>query len=130
MEFLKLLIEDRPGAQVSCVVPATTANYFGWDTAFEGFDVTARTTADGRSSYGIFRRNADPRYPGGTRLRIRRVASTSGNPAGQTHTFRMQGSFSNRHLAKLAEVAGEKFQWMETKQLKRRSRDFWLPSEQ
>ena len=126
MEFLKLLIEDRPGAAVSCVVPATTANYFGWDTAFPGFDATARTTADGRKSYGVFRRNADPRYPGGTRLRICRVASRSGMPAGQTHTFRMQGSFANRHLKTLAEVAGEKFEWMETKQLRRKSRADWL----
>lgn len=126
MEFLKLLIEDRPGSAVSCVVPKATAQFFGWDTAFPEFDSVARTTADGSKSRGIFRLNSDPRYPGGTRLRICRVASKHGMPAGQTHSFRMQGSFANRHLKQLAQVAGEKFEWMDTRSKNRVPREIWL----
>jgi hypothetical protein len=126
MKFLKLLLEDRPGAAVSCVVPATTAEYFGWDKAFPEFDAVARTTKDGRKSFGIFRQNRDPRYPGGTRLRICRVASKHGQPARMTHTFRMQGSFANRHLRQLAVVAGDRFEWMDTKQYRRTDRKLWL----
>ena len=126
--YLKLLLEDRQGRPVSVVTQKATAEYFGWDTAFPGFDEPGRVNRQGQPVSVQPRLWSDPRMPGGSRRRICRTDSRAGYPAGMTHSFRMFGAFGNRHLKMLAEVAGEKFEWMETKQLKRRNRGSWLAS--
>ena len=128
--YLKLLLDNHNGKPVSVVVQKSTAQYFGWDIAFPGFWERGRVGPTGEPIALIGRLSSDPREPGGTRLRICRDRSLQGNPAGKTHCFRMQGAFANRHLRQLAEVAGDKFEWMETRSGKRVYRESWLASEE
>jgi hypothetical protein len=124
--YLKLLLEDRKGRPVSVVVQESTAQYFGWDKAFRGFFEPGRVNRYGQPVAVQPRLWFDPRIPGGTRVRICRSADRNGYPAKMTHCFRMQGAFGNRHLKQLAVVAGDRFEWMETRSLKRRDRVSWL----
>ena len=126
--YLQLLIEDRPGSPVSVVVQKSTAQHFGWDIAFPGFDERGRVGPSGEPVALIGRLSHDERRPGGKRLRICRGKSRHGNPAGLTHCFRMRGAFAKRHLLQLAEVAGERFEWMENRSGKRIYREDWLTS--
>ena len=125
MEFLKLVIDRSASGAKTVVVQKETAEYFGWDKAFEEWTPQTQLKPDGtrRKYVGAFRRH--PYFPGGDRLRICRVASTGGNPAGQTHCFRMQGDWSRKHLVALAAAAGDKFEWMEGLHGQRIRRDEW-----
>ena len=125
MKFLKLVIDRTASGAKTVVVQKETAEYFGWDKAFEEWTPQTRLRPDGtRVKYaGAFRRH--PYFLGGDRLRICRDASTGGNPAGKTHCFRMQGDWSKRHLVQLAVVAGDKFEWMEGPRGQRIRREVW-----
>lgn len=125
MHYLKLLLEDRPGAAISCVVLAPTAQFYGWDTAFPEFDAVERTNRDGIKTRGIFRMDQDQRFPGGHRHRICRSTSKNGWPAGQTNSFRMQGAYSRKHLQMLADVAGDKYEWITLQKGTKVSRAIW-----
>lgn len=124
--YLKLVLAHRMGRTVTCVVQESTAHHFGWDTAFSGFDEPGRVNRLGQPVGIQPRLRRDPRLPGGHRLRICRSRQLQGNPAGMTHCFRMVGAWGNVHLRLLAEVAGDKFEWMETRSGKRVYRESWL----
>ena len=125
MNFVKLVVATHGTTQASLVCQKETAEYFGWDTAFPEWKIRWKTTAEGGSGM-IFPGKKD-RYgfPGGTRLRICRSKDKSHPLAGMTHCFRMQGTWSKRDLVRVAEVAGEKFEWMESTNYLRVSRDVW-----
>lgn len=123
MEFIKLNLDDGSARPTSVVVQRQTAEYFGWDKAFPEFRLSTRIRSDGSSYDTPTLRRDKSLHRGGDRLRICRAASTSGNPAGKTHCFRMVGSWSRKHLAKLAAVAGDKFEWMEAEYGARIRRD-------
>ena len=124
--MVKLVVEARAKDQVSVIVPRETAEYFGWDKAFPEWRELTQLRPDGKPRVYARSTSKCRHYRGGDRLRICRVASTSGNPAGYTHSFRLVGAWSRKHLAALAEVAGEKFEWMENASYQRMRRDYWL----
>ena len=128
MEFKKLIVARYPTYAISVVTQDATAEHFGWDKAFEEQPIGAQWDPIAEAWKPRWQMNRDPRWPGGVRLRICRSARKQGYPQGLTHCFRMQGSFSRKHLLALAKVAGEKFEWMEGASGKRISRDVWLAS--
>ena len=124
-EFTHLILQYMKGAEASVVVQKATAEYFGWSEAFPHFRDPRPDTSDvGHRRFRLSISN-DPRKPGGHRLRICRSKSKSGMPAGMTHCFRMRGPWSRKHLVALAEVAGDKFEWMESQYGERISRSDW-----
>lgn len=126
MEFIKLqLNSDRSGAQ-SVVTQKATAEFFGWDKAFPEWSEATRVRPDGSPYPGRSLRKVHSLYRGGDRLRICRSKTKKGTPQGMTHCFRMCGCWSRKHLVQLAEVAGDKFEWMEDTRYKRVDRDVWL----
>lgn len=126
MDFLKLVLDRDKSGAISVVTQKETAQYFGWDEAFEEWPYHHVWDPAGhwRMSYG--RVYMDPRYPGGNRLRICRASRKTGYPQGMTHCFRMQGGWSRKHLVKLAAVAGDKFEWMENTRYRRVDRSDWM----
>ena len=124
--FLKLVLEERPKNRISVVVVKETAEYFGWDKAFPEWTPPTHIGSDGKPRRYARSTSKCRHYRGGDRLRICRVASTGGNPAGYTHSFRLVGAWSRKHLAALAQVAGDKFEWMENASYQRMKRDYWL----
>lgn len=125
MDFVKLVVADHGKNQASVVTQRETAEYFGWDTAFPEWKIRWRAVADGGSGKIFPGKKNLYGFPGGKRLRICRSKSKKGNSQGSTHCFRMQGTWSKRDLVRLASVAGEKFEWMESTNYSRVSRDVW-----
>ena len=125
--FLKLDLGGPKGARGAVVVLKTTAEFFGWDTAFPEFGPMELIPGSNRrvALWGHNRQNK-PGSIGGKRLRICRSKRKSGHPAGKTHCFRIVGNVSNSHLVELAAVAGDKFEWMSKKNGERISREDWL----
>jgi hypothetical protein len=62
----------------------------------------------------------------GKRLRICRLTSKGGYPAGHTNCFRVSGSCTDLDLARLAAATAVPWGWMETRFHERRTRDRWL----
>ena len=126
-DFRKYVLQERSDGLITCTTQYETAQLFGWDKAFAEYSLPTHIGPDGNTHFYIHPagkyRNL---HSGGHRLRICRSKRTTGYAAGLTHCFRMKGGFSRKHLKMLAEVAGEKFEWMETKERKRVSRDVWL----
>ena len=124
-DFVRLTLESTPKGHISVVTRKSIAEYFGWDTAFPEWMPYALTGPG--AGVRIYPRSASPswEYRGGQRMRICRVAQKQGNPAGQTHTFRMRGRWANRHVKQLADVAGDKFEWIELRTGKRVERSYW-----
>ena len=125
MNFIKLVVADQGKNQISVVTQLETAEFFGWDKAFP---VWKRQVQDADYYGGLvpFRElRPDKKFSGGKRLYICRDKSTTGNPRGKTHCFRMHGSFSRKHLIELARAAGDKFEWMEAQYGKRVRRSEW-----
>ena len=65
-------------------------------------------------------------YKGGRRYFICRDRSRMGFPATKTHCFRITGPWCNRDFKRLAEVAGDKFEWLESLCGDRIYREDWL----
>ena len=125
--YLKLDLGGPVESRGSLNVKRETAEYFGWDKAFPEFHERRPRDAEGKMSMGIRNwRQKDPGGQGGKRLRICRSTSKTGHPAGMTHTFRIQGNVTNAMLIAMAQVAGEKFEWMEKKNGSRIDRETWL----
>lgn len=125
--FAHLMLEETENSRISVVTQVATAELFGWDTAFPRWKPVTHTRPDGTEFFYMHPRVIrNPAVKGGKRLRICRDPKKSGYPAGKTHCFRMKGAWSNRHLVMLAEVAGEKFEWMEGRHGERIDRDVWL----
>ena len=126
MDYLKLVLDRDKSGAISVVTQKETAEYFGWDKAFEEWPVGAQWHRDGYWTPNFRTTNHDRRWPGGSRLRICRASSKDGYPQGKTHSFRLQGGWSRKHLVQLAAVAGEKFEWMENTRYGKQSRADWL----
>ena len=126
MQFVKLILQETKAGTVSVTVQDATAAHFGWDKAFpewsaryeDGYTGGRVTKQAGRHHWAY--------APGGDRLRICRDKKTTGYPAGKTHCFRMKGPWSRKHLVMLAEVADEKFEWMEGQFGQRICREDWI----
>ena len=126
MDFVRLALGSDRSGEKSVVVKRATAEFFGWDKAFPEWTESIRYRADGTPYTGGTLRNSRTLHHGGKRLRICRAKSKTGYPQGKTHCFRMVGTWSRKHLVKLAAVAGEKFEWMEDTRYQRVDRDVWL----
>lgn len=129
--YLKLDLGGPLKARGSLNVKRETAEYFGWDKAFPEFHERRERDEQGNMPMA-FRswQQKDPGGQGGKRLRICRAKSKNGWPAGMTNCFRIQGNVTNAMLHQMAEVAGEKFEWMEKKNGKKVSREDWLRNEE
>ena len=126
-DFRQYVLQDREKSLVTMVCVKQTAEFFGWDTAFEEWTPKVRVGLSGVRTVlysGLMKKNAI--RSGGKRLRICRDKSKKGWPAGKTNCFRMRGAFNKGHLRQLAEVAGDKFEWMESKYGERIDREIWL----
>ncbi len=127
IDFHVMLLDETPHQRVSLITQRETAELFGWDTAFPEWKPQTHIGPDGREWF-YMQRGCGPSgaWRGGKRLRICRDKRKKGYPGGMTHCFRLKGPWTNRHLKSIASVAGEKFEWMENRQLKRVDRDDWL----
>ena len=125
--WICLTLADDGKNTTKLITQRETAEYFGWDTAFPEWNPRIRVLDDGgrRVSYQSAWAGSN-HGRGGKRLVICRHKSTGGSPRGMTHCFRIKGNFSNSHLRLMAEVAGDRFEWMETKYHERRRREAWL----
>ena len=126
MEFKKLVVARYRSGAVSVVTQRETAEYFGWDKAFEEWPRGTQWNPGGFWEPDFRQVNHDPRWPGGSRLRICRGGKKTGYPQGTTHSFRMQGGWSRKHLVLLAAAAGEKFEWMENTRYMKEDRADWM----
>ena len=126
MDFVRLTLQDYGSRTVSVITQQATADFFGWSGVFPEWSQKERELPDGsrvvqprsRSKYWWMR--------GGRALRICRSPVTTGHPAGLTHSIRMKGAFTRKHQAALAAVAGERFEWMESREGLRLRREVWL----
>lgn len=125
MEFLKLVLGENRSGQASVVTQKETAEFFGWDKEFPEWKRRLKSADEYGGWLPFEPLRPDWRFRGGHRLRICRSKKKHGHPRGRTHSFRMQGCWSRRHLVELAYVAGDKFEWMENKQYKRVDRAVW-----
>ena len=126
INYVRLILQETKGGPVTVTTQDATAEYFGWDKAFPGW---SERFEDGYP-YGRVAKQAGrgdgTRSPGGARLRICRDKCTTGYPGGKTHCFRMKGPWSRKHLVMLADIAGEKFEWMEGQFGRRIRRAEWM----
>ena len=115
----------KAGDAVSIRVVKQTADYFGWTEAFEDYTKSRKAFLGDRYNAFCPSLGKGP-HRGGRGLRISRHPSRTGHPAGQCNRFRIVGDWSNKDLARIAQVAGDKFEWMENLRGKRMSREDWL----
>lgn len=125
-EFVKLILQETKGGTVSVTTQDATAEHFGWDKAFPEWNERFQDGYPGGKRAKLAGAGGGPGAHGGDRLRICRGKSTSGYPGGLTHCFRMKGPWSRKHLVMLAEIAGDKFEWMEGQYGARIRRDVWM----
>ena len=126
-EFRKYVLQERAKSLITVTTQRETAELFGWDTAFEEYELPTHTDLSGNQRIYVHPAGKYKNlHSGGKRLRICRSKRKTGYPAGLTHCFRMKGAFSEKHLKMLAQVAGEKFEWMEGRYGERISRADWL----
>ena len=124
--FVKLVLGENKAGTISVTTQDATASYFGWDKAFPDWNERFRDGYPGGKRAKLAGRHTWADAPGGDRLRICRDTQTTGYPAGKTHCFRMKGPWSRKHLVMLAEVAGDKFEWMEGQFGARIRREEWM----
>ena len=100
-------------------------DYFGWSEAFDDFIKSYKDfyKKDSIGPKEVFGRKP---HKGGRRHVICRDRSRMGNPAGKTHCFRITGPWCNKDFKRLAEVAGDRFEWMEGLYGERIYREDWL----
>lgn len=125
--FTRRVLEVRGRDKVCLICKTSIAERFGWDKAFEEWSPPIHTRPDGsRFFYATGHATGQTRYRGGHPFYISTDPSTTGQPVGKTYRFRIIGPWAKRHQVQLAEVAGEKFRWMEDRQGQRVSREKWL----
>ena len=126
LKYVKLVLEEKSSGAACVITQDATAEFFGWDKAFPGWYERFQDGYPGGKFPRYAGHDHGPRATGGKRLRICRDKRTTGYPAGKTHCFRMKGPWAKKHLVMLAEVAGDKFEWMEGKFGARIRRDEWM----
>ena len=126
MEFSeRILRREANGNAIGIRCQTATMDYFGWSDAFDPFIKSYRDfyKKDSVPTKEVFGRQL---HRGGRRHVICRDRSRMGNPAGKTHCFRITGPWRNKDLSRLAEVAGDRFEWMEGFYGERIYREDWL----
>jgi hypothetical protein len=126
MEFIDLVIRETSQHRIHVQVQKATAEHFGWDKAFPEWKPRTHIVDGQKRIYAHWALKTKNKRYGGKRLRICRDVSTTGYPAGKTHCFRCKGPWAQRDLRDLAEVAGDKFEWMENFAYERVRREEWL----
>ena len=126
MDFSERIIRRRSnGDAIGIRCQKATMDYFGWSDAFDTFIKSYKDfyKKDSIGPKEVFGRKL---HKGGRRHLICRDRSRQGWTAGRTHCFRITGPWCNRDLRRLAEVAGDKFEWMEGFYGERIYREDWL----
>ena len=127
MEFSLLRLSEPGESTVHLVTQTATAEFFGWRDSFPEWKAVGILHPSGYRSISWNEVMVERgKRRGGKRLRICRVKRKTGYPAKFTHCFRIRGAFNNRHLARMAKAAGDRFEWMESKWGQRVNRDVWL----
>ena len=125
--FTRRVLEVRGDRQVCLICKASIAERFGWDTSFPEWSPPFQVLPDGSRRYTVTPHGVGQRrYRGGDAIYISSAETKSGHPTGKTYRYRLIGSWCKRHQVQLAEVAGEKFEWMENRKGLRVSRADWL----
>ena len=125
--FTRRVLEVKGKNKICLICKTSIAELFGWDTAFPEWSPPIHIRPDGSQFFYVSRKlMGENPYRGGHGIYISRAPSKTGHPGGKTHRFRLIGPWAKRHQVQLAEIAGEKFQWMEDRQGRRVSREKWL----
>lgn len=125
--FTRRVLGVSGDSQICLIAKQSIAKRFGWDTAFPEWSPPFRVLPDGSRRYTVTpHATGQRRYRGGHAVYISTDSSTTGQPVGKTYRFRMIGPWSKKHQKQLAEVAGERFEWMENRKGQRVSRADWL----
>ena len=125
-EHIKLVLW-RPEGQTARWISAlrSTADYYGWTKEFEVWTPKVIRTEGRYSFHQRPNRSGRGHAEGGTRLRISRSQSRSGNPAGLTNQFKASNSCRLIDLAELAHFTDVDWHWLETFDGERFSRAHW-----
>ena len=126
-DYIELLLDtDKRGNNCVLRCMAATANFFGWSDHYPRFIPGERYNPN--LGHVVLVSPSLKRRQGWNRreYRICRTKTTTGNPAGMTHRFRVRGPITNRILADLAAHTTQDWCWMTTKYGMRRSRQEWL----
>lgn len=121
----RILRRVGKGDAIGIRCQTATMDYFGWSEAFDDFiksykDFYKKESVPVKEVFGR------KLHKGGRRHVICRDRSRQGWTPGQTHCFRITGPWCNKDLRRLAEVAGERFEWMEGFYGERIYREDWL----
>lgn len=124
--WVKLEVARTPAGQLSWLACLrSTAEFYGWLDSFPEYRPPVWTTPEG--SRAIRSDLTDKRYLyGGTSIRICRSPSRSGTPAGLTNRFRVSSCWRLKDSATLAAATTAEWQWMETRDGVRRTRQQWV----
>ena len=126
MQFSERIVRRTSnGSAVGIRCQTATMDYFGWSEAFDPFIKSYRDFF-GDKPIGVKEVFGRQLHRGGRRHFICRDRSRHGHPAGKTHCFRITGPWCNKDLRRLAEVAGDRFEWMEGFYGERIYREDWL----
>jgi hypothetical protein len=123
--WVRLEVDRRASGEpiwVTCL--ATTADFYGWSSAFP--PVTPRIHEGAGGSRFFYPTRQSRNLNGGKSLRISRATSRSGNPAQATNRYRVCRTWGLKHSALLAQATVPDWAWMEAMDGRRRTRDEWL----
>ena len=125
-QFVTLKLgETKFGSAKKLHALRATANYYGWTEEFEEWSFKPELV-EGSRQFGLDPgRRGHPQCSSGRRLRICRSASKSGLPAGFTNAFKVTRNVGLLDLAELAHFTNVDWEWMESLDGERVSRDRW-----
>lgn len=125
-QFVTLKLgETKFGSPKKLHALRSTANYYGWTEEFEEWTFQTEFVEGGRS-YGLDPgRRGHPQCSSGRRLRICRSPQKQGFPPGFTNAFKVTRNVGLLDLAELAHFTNVDWEWMESLDGERVSRERW-----
>lgn len=120
-----LIRRTNSGSAIYLHAQWETAQFFGWDVAFDADRPEVQLPYNGPPGWAYLRPPCTNRQ-GGLPMRICRSRSRMGHPAGKTHRFRIARAASYRDFAAVAKATKQEWFWMTDKNGHRIAREEWL----
>ena len=121
-----LLGQTKSGNAKTLHALRTTADYYGWTKKFEPWVGEIQFFEGSRGFLLDSGRRGHPQCSSGRRLRICRSPVKGGFPAGFTNAFKVTSNTGLFDLAELAYFTDVDWEWMESLDGERVSRDRWI----
>ena len=125
-QFVTLKLgETKFGSAKTLHALRSTADYYGWTQEFEEWSLQPEFEQGGRKFGFDPGRRGHPQCSSGRRIRICRSPQKQGNPAGFTNAFKVTRNVGLLDLAELAHFTKVDWEWMESLDGERVSRERW-----